>query len=201
MDSLKKLYELYEQQIAALEKTATEQDDCILHFQARVAALTADIECYEAMKEGASVRISDLEEQIAALKTERDLLKKHQTICECGGLSIDHNISDNHQVLDMISPCPFSEQIAALTAEMGLKDKQNAELRERLNKSWEREDAQGHDLLRLSVTACYSIADLKAKVEKLREALKRIRDWPYDIMNDCVYDAKKEAEDALKEAI
>jgi len=41
---------------------------------------------------------------------------------------------------------------------------------------------------------------LKAEVEKLREALKRIRDWPYDIMGDCVYDARKEAEDALKEA-
>ena len=33
-----------EEQIAALEKTATEQDNCILHFQARVAALKAEIE-------------------------------------------------------------------------------------------------------------------------------------------------------------
>ena len=31
-------------EIAALEKTATEQDNCILHFQARVAALKAEIE-------------------------------------------------------------------------------------------------------------------------------------------------------------
>ena len=58
--------------------------------------------------------IEKRDKQIAALKTERDLLKKHQAICECGGLSIDHNISDNHQVSDMISPCPFKEQIAAL---------------------------------------------------------------------------------------
>jgi len=35
-------------EIAALEKTATEQDDCILHFQARVAALTAEIEEFKA---------------------------------------------------------------------------------------------------------------------------------------------------------
>ena len=58
-------------------------------------------------------------EEIAALKAERDLLKKHQAVCECGGLSIDHNISDNHQVSDMISPCPFKEQIAALKEAMG----------------------------------------------------------------------------------
>ena len=32
------------EKIAALEKTATEQDNCILHFQARVAALKAEIE-------------------------------------------------------------------------------------------------------------------------------------------------------------
>ena len=31
-------------EIAALEKTATEQDDCILHFQMRVAALKAEVE-------------------------------------------------------------------------------------------------------------------------------------------------------------
>ena len=58
--------------------------------------------------------IGILLEQIVALKAERDLLKKHQAVCECGGLSIDHNISDNHQVSEMISPCPFKEQIVAL---------------------------------------------------------------------------------------
>jgi len=62
------------------------------------------------------------DKQIAALKAERDLLKKHQAICECGGLSIDHNLSDNHQVSDMISPCPFKEQIAGLKE----KDRRNA---------------------------------------------------------------------------
>lgn len=45
-----------------------------------------------------------------------------------------------------------------------------------------------------------TIAALKTEVERLREALKRIRDWPYDIMGDCVYDARKEAQAALKEA-
>jgi len=38
---------------------------------------------------------------------------------------------------------------------------------------------------------------LKAEVERLRKALERIRDWPYDITGDCVYDARKEAQDAL----
>jgi hypothetical protein len=38
------------------------------------------------------------------------------------------------------------------------------------------------------------------EIARLREALKRIYEWPYDIMGDCVYDARKEAEDALKEA-
>ena len=33
-----------QREIARLEKTATEQDNCILHFQARVAALKAEIE-------------------------------------------------------------------------------------------------------------------------------------------------------------
>jgi len=32
------------EQITGLEKTASEQDNCILHFQARVAALKAEIE-------------------------------------------------------------------------------------------------------------------------------------------------------------
>ena len=123
-------------------------------------------------------------------------------------------------VMDSIEE-KYQDEIAALKAEVGLKDKQNAELRERLNKSWEREDAQGHDLLRLTVTiadlkeekakeffACAKlmgekkeeIATLKAEMERLREVLKRIRDWPYDIMGDCVYDARKEAQAALKEA-
>ena len=35
---------LQDKQIAALEKTATEQDDCILHFQARVAELKAKVD-------------------------------------------------------------------------------------------------------------------------------------------------------------
>ncbi len=37
------------------------------------------------------------------------------------------------------------------------------------------------------------------ETERLRAALRRIREWPYDVMGDCVYEARKEAEDALKE--
>jgi hypothetical protein len=36
------------------------------------------------------------------------------------------------------------------------------------------------------------------EIARLRTVLKRIREWPYDIMGDCVYDARKEAEEALK---
>ena len=133
-----------------MQDTCSRLQDSIAKYAKERKVLKADLSYW---KELAAERIACNLENVA-LKAERDLLKKHQAICECGGLSIDHNISDNHQVSDMISPCPFKEQIA----------------------------------------------DLKAKVEKLREALKRIRDWPYDIMGDCVYDARKEAEDALEEA-
>jgi hypothetical protein len=37
------------------------------------------------------------------------------------------------------------------------------------------------------------------EIARLRTVLKRIREWPYDIMGDCVYEARKEAEEALKE--
>jgi predicted RNase H-like nuclease (RuvC/YqgF family) len=39
------------------------------------------------------------------------------------------------------------------------------------------------------------------EIARLRGALERIREWPYDIMGDCVYDARKEAEEALKEIL
>jgi len=37
------------------------------------------------------------------------------------------------------------------------------------------------------------------EIERLRSALRRIRDWPYDIMGDCVADAQREAGETLKE--
>ena len=43
-DYLRKYNLELEKQIAGLEKTASEQDNCILHFQTRVAALKAEIE-------------------------------------------------------------------------------------------------------------------------------------------------------------
>lgn len=63
------------------------------------------------------IEVERLREQITELTAERDLLKKHQSVCECGGYSIDHNLSDNHQASDMPSPCPFKEQVATLKAE------------------------------------------------------------------------------------
>ena len=35
--------------------------------------------------------------------------------------------------------------------------------------------------------------------EKLREALKKIKNWEFDIQGDCVADAKKLAEGAMRE--
>ncbi len=50
--------------------------------------------------------------------------------------------------------------------------------------------------------------DLSTKLERAQEEIarlrlgsKRIYEWPYDIMRDCVYDARKEAEEALKETL
>ena len=96
------------------------------------------------------------QEQIAALKAERDLLKKHQAVCECGGLSIDHNISDNHQVSDMPPPCPFKEQIVELKAEVENERKIKEAEKKILIKEIEKNAA------------------LKAKIERLREVGKRI---------------------------
>ena len=61
--------------------------------------------------------VERLRELVAALTAERDLLKKHQSVCECGGYSKDHNLSD-HQVSDMPSPCPYKEQAEVLKAEI-----------------------------------------------------------------------------------
>jgi hypothetical protein len=41
------------------------------------------------------------------------------------------------------------------------------------------------------------VEKLRAENERFRIALEHIKDWPYDIMGDCVYDARKEAAEAL----
>jgi regulator of replication initiation timing len=40
---------------------------------------------------------------------------------------------------------------------------------------------------------------LQAENERLRKALHRIAEWPYDIMGDCVADARREAAEAARE--
>ncbi len=61
----------------------------------------------------------------------------------------------------------------------------------------------------IEIDALFTVKeDLSKRLEKayeeiarLRSVLKRIHEWPYDIMGDCVYDARKEAEEALKETL
>ena len=141
MDSIE---EKYQQEIAALK---TQRDDTDGAYQALKK---------QVFDQQTTVEIQN--KQIAALKTERDLLKKHQTICECGGLSIDHNISDNHQVSDMISPCPFKEQVADLKREFRLEVAGHYMAEERV-KQLEQE-----------------IAALKAEAQKYRTVMEKIKE-------------------------
>ncbi|MFH2073912.1 MAG: hypothetical protein ABIJ57_01005 [Pseudomonadota bacterium] len=78
------------QENAALEKTATEQDNCILHFQARVAALEEELECYKLNPDEKTKLISkwqkrsfefedenhSLREEITTLKAEVERLRE-----------------------------------------------------------------------------------------------------------------------------
>uniref|UniRef100_A0A6M3KHS9 Uncharacterized protein n=1 Tax=viral metagenome TaxID=1070528 RepID=A0A6M3KHS9_9ZZZZ len=113
MDSIE---ERYEEQIAALKHERNGYLNGQQQMQDTCNRLQDSIAKYaiEVLVSGIKVR----DKEIATLKIERGLLRKHQAICECGGLSIDHNLSDNHQVSDMPPPCPFSEQIATLMAEL-----------------------------------------------------------------------------------
>jgi len=61
------------QEIAALEKTATEQDDCILHFQMRVAEMTAE---NEILKQNIQMHWKRHEEMKAEVERLREALKE-----------------------------------------------------------------------------------------------------------------------------
>jgi nitrogenase subunit NifH len=42
------------------------------------------------------------------------------------------------------------------------------------------------------------LAAARRELEQARAVLRRIADWPYDIMGDCVAEARKEAAEAAK---
>ncbi len=49
--------------------------------------------------------------------------------------------------------------------------------------------------------ACVQTGALKKAlfiIDRQRDALSRIVEWPYDIMGDCVFDARKDAKEALE---
>lgn len=112
------------------------------------------------------------QEEIATLKAERDLLKKHQAICECGGLSIDHNLSDNHQVSDMISPCPFSEQIAALKDENTALTVALTEQRKRMGTEYDDLDEKLKNVQSIAVGEIQDYAKTVERLNKLTATLK-----------------------------
>jgi len=77
MDSLKKLYELYDQQIADLKREFSLEcaghhmaEERVKQLEQEIAALKVDIEYYEAMKDGTTDRVSYLNDQITTLMAE-----------------------------------------------------------------------------------------------------------------------------------
>ena len=93
-----------------------------------------------------------------------------------------------------LRPCPFcggDDRLTAIDDEYFEANPVAVEIAER---------AGTYDAARtIFDEASTMVIELRAEVERLKGALRRIADWPYDLMDDCVAEARAEAAHADSE--
>ena len=108
---------------------------------------------WEPLKDGRYVLYSEAIEVIAELKAK-----------------VAHKEGAVPEGVWVLASGTYEEEIATLTSRIEEQERVIAELRERLNKSWEREDEQGHDVLKLHFKAAerdQEIAELRLEISDL----------------------------------